>query len=693
MAYSLSPLLKPRFFVNATNKPLVGGKLYTYFAETTTPATTYSNDTGTPNTNPIILDANGECNLYLDDDKVYRLILKDANDVTYFDKDRVSSIGGGDYKVLTFDTIADLRLKIGSQKEPTAQTSGYYVAGDGGANSFYWDGTSGAVDNGGTIIKPTFVSGAGRWICIWKKYNFNMFGAKGDGVNDDTSNIIACITASPTNSVIYGLKQCIYKVSSRINLTDKEITDAVFTYSAATASITMSGAARLTNSTIYVNTTAPSFSSPLCGAINLHLANGVIIDNVWIPDGSSSVGVRVGIFCSSSANNVTIRNCKMDYIAWPLLYNDNTSSISRIVDGVNYAGSSIGRGLTVRNCSFGALDKTQNGDGIEINCPDNRFTDVRVSGCIVNKAIGFATHGANGIGMGFANIDGLQVDNCYIQNADGSGGGLHCENSKGVILSNNMIVDCWKGIGIGDEGDDIIVSNNTVIRSSEALQIVGGATSVTNLSIVNNCFLDTVSYPMAATNLDGCIISNNIFRNNATGGNAFITLLQSGGLSTKKITISNNIFRIDNGVNTLVGGVSGVISNLHSYGNIFNGVSNNNIAGYISLVRGRGLSQDCYDNLGGMSAMDVCISGTPVGYLAGQLGDLAKDVNNGVQYKHNGTSWVPVFGLISKNNTASRPTLTANDIGFMYMDTTLDADGKPIWWNGSAWVDATGAVV
>ena len=54
---------------------------------------------------PIILDANGECNLYLDDDKVYRLILKDANDVIYFDKDRVSSIGGGDYKVLTFDTI------------------------------------------------------------------------------------------------------------------------------------------------------------------------------------------------------------------------------------------------------------------------------------------------------------------------------------------------------------------------------------------------------------------------------------------------------------------------------------------------------------------------------------------------------------------------------------------------------------
>ena len=82
MSYSLSPLLKPRFFVNATNKPLVGGKLYTYLAETTTPAPTYSNDTGTPNTNPIILDANGECNLYLNDDVTYRLILKDVQTST-----------------------------------------------------------------------------------------------------------------------------------------------------------------------------------------------------------------------------------------------------------------------------------------------------------------------------------------------------------------------------------------------------------------------------------------------------------------------------------------------------------------------------------------------------------------------------------------------------------------------------------
>ena len=34
--------------------------------------------------------------------------------------------------------------------------------------------------------------------------------------------------------------------------------------------------------------------------------------------------------------------------------------------------------------------------------------------------------------------------------------------------------------------------------------------------------------------------------------------------------------------------------------------------------------------------------------------------------------------------------LSGVDVGFQYFDTTL---GKPIWWNGSAWVDATGQEV
>lgn len=50
------------------------------------------------------------------------------------------------------------------------------------------------------------------------------------------------------------------------------------------------------------------------------------------------------------------------------------------------------------------------------------------------------------------------------------------------------------------------------------------------------------------------------------------------------------------------------------------------------------------------------------------------------------------FG-IKKDITANRPSPASIDIGLLYLDTTLDSDGKPIWWNGTAWVDVTGATV
>lgn len=56
-------------------------------------------------------------------------------------------------------------------------------------------------------------------------------------------------------------------------------------------------------------------------------------------------------------------------------------------------------------------------------------------------------------------------------------------------------------------------------------------------------------------------------------------------------------------------------------------------------------------------------------------------------------TWRPSSWIVGKAPTASRPVLTASDIGVQFLDTTLNANGKPIWWNGVAWIDATGAVV
>jgi hypothetical protein len=47
-----------------------------------------------------------------------------------------------------------------------------------------------------------------------------------------------------------------------------------------------------------------------------------------------------------------------------------------------------------------------------------------------------------------------------------------------------------------------------------------------------------------------------------------------------------------------------------------------------------------------------------------------------------------------KGTTAARPaSLVTSDAGYLYFDTTLATDGKPIWWTGAAWVDSAGTIV
>lgn len=70
------------------NVPLVGGKLYAYAAGTDTPQATYTDSSGvSANTNPVILDAAGEANVYLDG--TYKLVLTDANDVPQWEIDNI----------------------------------------------------------------------------------------------------------------------------------------------------------------------------------------------------------------------------------------------------------------------------------------------------------------------------------------------------------------------------------------------------------------------------------------------------------------------------------------------------------------------------------------------------------------------------------------------------------------------------
>ncbi len=92
---ALAPLLKFREF-DSNGDPLVGGKLHSYLAGTTTPVATYIDQSGgTPNTNPVILDADGRANVWLNTSTNYKFVLKDANDVDIYTVDNVSASSGG----------------------------------------------------------------------------------------------------------------------------------------------------------------------------------------------------------------------------------------------------------------------------------------------------------------------------------------------------------------------------------------------------------------------------------------------------------------------------------------------------------------------------------------------------------------------------------------------------------------------
>jgi hypothetical protein len=97
-------------FFDDNGDPLSGGKLYSYDAGTTTPATTYTSSTGSvPNANPIVLDAAGRVSdaVWLDASKVYKFALKSSTNVDIWTKDNIPGIDTASANIAGLVSVAD----------------------------------------------------------------------------------------------------------------------------------------------------------------------------------------------------------------------------------------------------------------------------------------------------------------------------------------------------------------------------------------------------------------------------------------------------------------------------------------------------------------------------------------------------------------------------------------------------------
>lgn len=63
--YTLSPSPFQKFWLADGVTPNANGRVFTFLAGLTSPATTYQNSSGTPNSNPITLDGSGQCEIFL----------------------------------------------------------------------------------------------------------------------------------------------------------------------------------------------------------------------------------------------------------------------------------------------------------------------------------------------------------------------------------------------------------------------------------------------------------------------------------------------------------------------------------------------------------------------------------------------------------------------------------------------------
>lgn len=122
---SLTPSPKLQW-IDGNGDPIVGAKVYTYAAGTNTPQATYTDYTGnTQNANPVIADADGYTEIWIDRALAYKYEVTDADDNLIYTVDRINYAGSSGQS----QTFAAGSAAAPSINFVGALTSGFYSPG------------------------------------------------------------------------------------------------------------------------------------------------------------------------------------------------------------------------------------------------------------------------------------------------------------------------------------------------------------------------------------------------------------------------------------------------------------------------------------------------------------------------------------------------------------------------------------
>ncbi|MEH6304260.1 right-handed parallel beta-helix repeat-containing protein [Olivibacter sp. CPCC 100613] len=629
-------------------------------------------------------------------------------------------------------TLSGLRAVIAPVATTVYQTTDY-----GGGQWYYDPSDTSSIDNTATIVVST--SGA-RFKRIYEgALNVKWFGAIGNGIVDNTAvfNLAYSVVSSMGGGTVFVPKGIYYFTDtiipkSNVSLVGEGDESLLLFYRAP---YSQSGSTRNFLRLVEVENirfeklkfdggaTTYATTSPwdVDGAYNIFYSkpssNGSV-NGVYISDCHftrswdscfSSYGKAAEPYPHYETRNVEARNCYIEDIGGHGFgFNEVVTSIvsgcifKNIGRMLPEPAQVYGSGLAV-DASAGCRDVVvisnivdgagggfkcenhQNGNELvyseNITFSDNIIKNL-YTGTFFQQFYGIKATGKK------VNINGNTIDRCQ------GWGIVATQGCDGVVINSNIVKGSLSRRGIAIENAvNFQISNNSVEASIHGIWIMGD-----NGTIIGNRVNNNSSNGITVRNGNNIVVSANICYDNSVG---IGIIPDNQNAIIANIAVNNNMcYNTGAGASrTQTRGIhieNTVPTNVKMGLNLCFNHTVEDITSQNSLIRNT--------NMGNLGARAVSAAKPTQGTW--QKGDIVENINfsnagPGINYGVYG--WLcmesgspgkwrdirPNLDFPTGGSTAARP-VGVTQIGYSYLDITLN---KPIWWNGSSWIDASGTVV
>jgi len=548
MAVNLSPVggVAAQFFDN-NGVILSGGKLYTYSAGTTTPATTYTTSQGNVAwTNPIVLNAAGRVpsggEIWLTDGLIYKFVLKDSNDVTIATYDNITGINSNAVAYTnqqeiqtatagqTVFNLSTMSYQVGTnslsvfvdgvnQYGPGAQyaytetddntvtfVSGLHVGAEVKFTTTQQQG-AGAVDASQVSYTPPFVGSVPTNVeaKLAQYVSVKDFGAVGDGVTDDTAAIQAAVDTGGTIYFPNGTYEITHVDLSSNTYLVGESWDAIIHQISGTDPRPGGYDGMFTIN--YANNATPTKDVAFR---NLQF-------RMNLPAGAyTTADEQSHIILGGHTENIVIDNCF--FYGW----RGDAVFVGAQMSGVGVPTNYVAQNTSITNCRFDGIDNTCR-QGITGGSVDGLYINANYFQKVTNATMPGAIDIEPELPLAYART--ITITNNIFVEVGPSG------NRRRAV-----IVDVGgQNAGSIERRGNINIANNYMTLTN-GVRVIGGK-QCRNVSIDSNWIFGT-DETMNLLNIDGFLLTNNYFENCATVLVGFST----AGTEVRNGTISGNTF-------------------------------------------------------------------------------------------------------------------------------------------------------